>query len=61
VLGAVVGVAGALIEQAQPGTLAFGAPPLAFIPVAVALGATFGGFIGSFSGLTARPSHASTR
>jgi len=60
-LGAIVGIGGAIVESMQPGTLAFGAPPLAFVPVAVAIGATFGGFIGSFGGLTARPSHANVR
>jgi len=65
VVGAIVGVAlgivALVIESLQPEALALGVPPLAFIPVAAALGATFGGFIGSLGGLAAAPGHAVPR
>jgi hypothetical protein len=57
VLGAVVGVVATLIESMQPGTVALGVPPLAILPLTVALGATFGGLVGSFGGLAAATSH----
>lgn len=55
VVGLAVGVAGAALQGGQPDARVLDVPALAFIPVTVALGATFGGFLGSFVGLTARP------
>ena len=58
IIGAVVGVAGVLVIAVQPDA-SVGIPPLAFVPVSVGLGATFGGFIGSVGGLAGAPSHVS--
>jgi hypothetical protein len=59
VIGAIVGVVGAVVVAVQPGVNA-GIPPLAFVPVSVAIGATFGGFIGSVGGLAGAPGHSAS-
>jgi len=50
-IGALIGAVGAVSTQFQPNALVLGVPAFAFIPVTAVLGATFGGFLGSFAGL----------
>jgi len=56
VIGAILGmVVGAAIAALQQGTTGFGIPPAVFIPLSMLLGASFGGFAGSLSGLSGVP------
>lgn len=51
-IGLAIGIGGVLFHGGQSTGLVLGMPALAFIPVTVALGATFGGVLGSFGGMS---------
>lgn len=51
-IGGVIGMVGSLL--ARPDTLPLGTPPLAFLPVMILLGASFGALLGSMAGLVPR-------
>ncbi len=53
IAGLVVGVVLAILAAGQTATTPFGVPPLAFPPVVAVIGASFGGLIGSLSGMAA--------
>jgi len=53
IMGLVVGAALAVLAAGQAAAAPFGVPPLAFPPVMAVIGASFGGLIGSLSGMAA--------
>jgi len=56
VVGAILGtLAGTVIAALQQGTTGLGIPPSVFVPLAMLLGASFGAFAGSLSGLSSVP------
>ncbi len=55
VVGAVVGIAVAALSSINPSAIAVGAPPVVFVPIAIAAGAVLGGLWGSIACLAGAP------